>query len=205
MCGITLQSRPEAERQTGPAVPSGPAARLGSASVGVRGAAFFEPAGGTRAPGRSRRTPRAADLAIGIPLLSLGAGWLVWDAMSGHGLDIWAAQGDLGRIETADLAHMARIQTFLVVVLVVALLGLVSRAPWTVLSQVLLAILAGVVLTAAQHSWDRSHPDSTGSVSEGAGSRHRENNAFRMPGEMSPASAQDARRDTDRVGRHPRP
>ncbi|WP_237545957.1 DUF6234 family protein [Streptomyces sp. SID1046] len=121
--------------------------------------------------------------------------------MSGHGLDVWAAQGDLGRIETADLAHMARIQTFLVVVL----LALVSRAPRTVLSQVLLAILAGVVLTAAQHSWDRSHPDSTGSVPEGAGSRHRENNAFRMPGEMSPASAQDARRDADRVGRHPRP
>ncbi|WP_371640527.1 DUF6234 family protein [Streptomyces virginiae] len=201
MCGITLQSRPEAERQTGPAVSSGPAARLGSASAGVRGAAFFEPAGGPRAPGRSRRTPRAADLAIGIPLLSLGAGWLVRDAMSGHGLDIWAAQGDLGRIETADLAHMARIQTFLVV----ALLALVSRAPRTVLSQVLLAILAGVVLTAAQHSWDRPHPDSTGSVPEGEGSRHRENNAFRMPGEMSPASTQDARRDADRVGRHPRP
>ncbi|MFB6482796.1 DUF6234 family protein [Streptomyces virginiae] len=201
MCGITLQSRPEAERQTGPAVSSGPAARLGSASAGVRGAAFFEPAGGTGAPGRSRRTPRAADLAIGIPLLSLGAGWLVRDAMSGHGLDIWAAQGDLGRIETADLAHMARIQTFLVV----ALLALVSRAPWTVLSQVLLAIPAGVVLTAAQHSWDRPHPDSTGSVPEGEGSRHRENNAFRMPGEMSPASTQDARRDADRVGRHPRP
>ncbi|WP_371589920.1 DUF6234 family protein [Streptomyces virginiae] len=125
--------------------------------------------------------------------------------MSGHGLDIWAARGDLGRIETADLAHMARIQTFLVVVLVVALLALVSRAPWTVLSQVLLAILAGVVLTAAQHGWDRSRPDSTGSVPEGEGSRHRENNAFRMPGEMSPASAQDARRDADRVGRHPRP
>ncbi|MFE5864606.1 DUF6234 family protein [Streptomyces virginiae] len=173
--------------------------------MGVRGAAFFEPAGGTRAPGRSRRTPRAADLAIGIPQLSLGAGWLVWDAMFGHGLDIWAAQGDLGRIETANLAHMARIQTFLVVVLVVALLALVSRAPRTVLSQVLLAILVGVMLTAAQHGWDRSRPDSTGSVSEGAGSRHRENNAFRMPGEMSPASTQDARRDADRVGRHPRP
>ncbi|MGW8500629.1 DUF6234 family protein [Streptomyces sp. CLCI03] len=147
----------------------------------------------------------SADLAIGIPLLSVGAGWLVLDAVFGHGLETWAAQGDLGRIETADLASMARIQTFLVVVLVVVLLALVSRAPWTVLSQVLLAMLAGVVPVAAQHSWDRSHSASTastastGSVSEDAGSRHREHNAFRMSGEMSPASAQDARREADRV------
>lgn len=139
------------------------------------------------------------DLAIGVPLLLLGAGWLVSDAMFGHGLDVWAAQGHLGRIETADLAYMARLQNFLVVVLVVGLLALVSRAPWTVLSQALVAILAGVVLTAAQHSWDRSRPGSTGSAAEGAGSRYRENNAFRIPGEMSPVSAQDVRREVDRV------
>ncbi|WTQ07386.1 DUF6234 family protein [Streptomyces virginiae] len=147
----------------------------------------------------SRRTPRAADLAIGIPLLLLEAGSLVLDAMFGHGLEIWAAQGNSGQIETADLAYMARLQNFLVVVLVVAVLALVSRAPWTVLSQVPAAILAGVMLTAAQHSWDRSHPGPTGSASEGAVSRYRENNAFRMPGEMSPESAQDAQRDADRV------
>lgn len=237
MCGITLQSRPEAERQTGPGVPSGRAVtaravprwgwgsgvlRAGgggatrrlrrrsgvggrellagrSASAPLRmpadlgalvAARYVRADDGNRASmstrthvhrgpprhdaamttssteprrrrGRrpwSRRTPRAADLAIGIPLLLLGAGLLVLDAMFGHGLEIWAAQGDLGRIETADLAYMARLQNFLVVVLVVAVLALVSRAPWTVLSQVLAAILAGVMLTAAQHSWDRSHP-----------------------------------------------
>ncbi|MFF5775745.1 DUF6234 family protein [Streptomyces virginiae] len=174
--------------------PRGSAARCSSS----------RPVGRALLAGRAveRAWPGPADLAIGIPLLSLGAGWLVLDAVFGHGLETWAAQGDLGRIETADLASMARIQAFLVVVLVVVLLALVSRAPWTVLSQVLLAILAGVVPVAAQHSWDRSHPASTastGSVSEDAGSRHREHNAFRMSGEMSPASAQDARREADRV------
>ncbi|WP_234314222.1 MULTISPECIES: DUF6234 family protein [unclassified Streptomyces] len=155
-----------------------------------------------RSPGRrpwSRRTPRAADLAIGIPLLLLGVGWLVLDAVLGHGMEIWAAQGQQSRIETADLAYLARLQEFLVVALVVAVLALVFRAPWTVLAQVLAATLAGALLTAQQHSWDRSRPDSAAAVSEGAGSRHRENNGFRMPGEMSPASAQDARREADRV------
>lgn len=47
MRGITLQSRPEAERQTAPAVPGGRAVRLGSAPVEVRGAALFEPTRGT--------------------------------------------------------------------------------------------------------------------------------------------------------------
>ncbi|WP_051773822.1 DUF6234 family protein [Streptomyces sp. NRRL S-237] len=146
----------------------------------------------------SRRTPRAADLAIAILLLLFGAAWLVSAALD-HGVEIEAAQGHLDRIEAADLAHMARLQEFLVVVLVVAVLALVSRAPWTMLSQVLAATLAGVALTGAQHSWDRSHPGSTGSASEGAVSRYRESNAFRIPGEMSPESAQDAQREADRV------
>ncbi|MFD9480762.1 MULTISPECIES: DUF6234 family protein [Streptomyces] len=146
----------------------------------------------------SRRTSLGADLAIGIPLLLLGVGWLALDYMFGHGLEVWAAQGDLDRIDAADLAHMARIQDYLVAVLVVAVLALVFRARWTVLTQLLAAALAGALLMFAQHSWDRSHPGPAGAAPEGT-SRYRENNGFRIPGDMSPASAQDAQKEADRI------
>ncbi|MFD7785861.1 DUF6234 family protein [Streptomyces nojiriensis] len=147
----------------------------------------------------SRRTSLGADLAIGLPLLLLGAGWLALDYMLGHGLEVWAAQGDQERIDAADLAHMARIQEYLVAVLVVAVLALVFRAPWTALTQLLAAALAGALLMLAQHYWDRSHPGLSGSASEGTAPHYRENNGFRIPGEMSPASAQDAQKEADRV------
>ncbi|GGS22040.1 hypothetical protein Snoj_23100 [Streptomyces nojiriensis] len=147
----------------------------------------------------SRRTPLAADLAVGIPLLLLGAGWLALDFMLGHGMEVWAAQGDQDRIEAADLAYMARIQDFLVTVLVVAVIALVFRARWTAMSQLFAASLAGALLVIAQHNWDRDHPGPADTASEGAGSHYRENNGFRIPGDMSPASAQDAQKDADRI------
>ncbi|MFI8388890.1 DUF6234 family protein [Streptomyces sp. NPDC085540] len=140
----------------------------------------------------SRRTPRAADLAVGILLLVLGAGRLVLDSVLGHDMDVWAAQGHQGQIDSADLAYMARIQGFLMTVLVVSVVALVFRAPWTALTQLLAAALAGALLTTAQHSWDRSHPDPAGRASEGEASHHRENTAVRIPGGMSPASTQHA-------------
>ncbi|PWK63078.1 hypothetical protein BCL76_12322 [Streptomyces sp. CG 926] len=147
----------------------------------------------------SRRTSRGADLTIGISLLLLGVGWLALDYMFGHGMEVWAAQGDRERIDAADLAHMARTQDYLVAMLVVAALALVFRAPWTALSQLLVAALAGALLVTAQHSWDRSHPSPAGAASQGAASHYRENNAFRISGEMSPASAQDAQKEADRI------
>ncbi|WP_328965341.1 DUF6234 family protein [Streptomyces virginiae] len=150
----------------------------------------------------SRRTSRGADLTIGIALLLLGVGWLALDYMFGHGLEVWAAQGDRERIDAADLAYLARLQDYLVAVLVVAVLALVFRARWTVLTQLLAATLAGALPMLAQHYWDRSHPSPAGTASEGAASRHGENNAFRIPGEMSPASAHDtqnAQKEADRI------
>lgn len=147
----------------------------------------------------SRRTPLAADLAIGIPLLLLGVGWLALDFMLGHGMEVWAAQGDQERIDAADLAHLARIQNFFVTVLVIAVVALVFRARWTVLSQLSAAALAGALLIIAQHDWDRDHPSPAGAAPEGASSRYRENNGFRIPGDMSPASEQDAQKDADRI------
>ncbi len=147
----------------------------------------------------TRRTSRAADLALGMPLLLLGVAWLVLDYMFGHGMEVWAAQGDLARIDAADLAHMGRVRHFLVAALVLAVLALVSRARWTVLSQLLAAALAGALLVALQHDWDRSHPGRVDAASEGAASHYRENNGFRIPAEMSPPSARDAQKEADRI------
>ncbi|WP_308296922.1 DUF6234 family protein [Streptomyces sp. ISL-44] len=123
--------------------------------------------------------------------------------MARAGLHVRARHGGLGRagdqdrIDAADLAYMARVQDYLVAMLVVAVLALVFRVRWTVLSQLLAATVAGALLMTAQHLWDRSHPSPAGTASEGTASHYRENkNAFRTPGEMSPAGAQ---KETDRV------
>lgn len=87
----------------------------------------------------------------------------------------------------------------LVAMLVVAVLALVFRVRWTVLSQLLAATVAGAPLMTAQHFWDRSHPSPAGTASDGTASHYRENNAFRIPGEMSPVGAQDAQKETDGV------
>ncbi|MGW2596183.1 DUF6234 family protein [Streptomyces klenkii] len=59
-------------------------------------------------------------------------------------MEIWAAQGQEDRIEAARIAKLAWTQHFLIAALVLAGLvlaglALLSRAPWTVLSQLLAA------------------------------------------------------------------
>ncbi|MEW2296431.1 DUF6234 family protein [Streptomyces sp. NPDC006743] len=105
----------------------------------------------------SRRTSPGADLALAVPLFLLEVAWLVVDCLYGYGLDVWAAQGDKAEVDAATLAQMGRVRTLLIAVLVVAVLAAVFRARWTVTAHVLVALLAGGLLTAAQHDWQRSH------------------------------------------------
>nr|BFD88137.1 hypothetical protein StreXyl84_75380 [Streptomyces sp. Xyl84] len=104
------------------------------------------------------------DLALAIPLFLLETAWLLLDSVYGYGLDVWAAQGDKAEFDAAALAQMGRVRTLLVAVLVVAFLAAVFRARWTVTAHLLAALLAGGVLTAAQHDWDRSHRPPVGCV-----------------------------------------
>lgn len=113
------------------------------------------------APARRRpwsdRTRLGVDLAFAVPMLLLGVGWLAFDWVFAFGLEVWAAQGDQGRIDAASLAHMERLRTLLIVLLVPTVLAAVFRARWTVIAHLLLAVLAGGALTAAQHEWDNDH------------------------------------------------
>ncbi|MFI9647486.1 DUF6234 family protein [Streptomyces sp. NPDC052040] len=112
-------------------------------------------------PGRwrpwSRPARRGVDLALAIPVVVLGTGWLVLDWMFGLGLAVWAAQGDRRRIDAADLAHIGRVRVLLVAVLASAVLAAAFRARRTVVAQLLVALLAGGVLMASQHEWQEHH------------------------------------------------
>ncbi|MFF4564654.1 DUF6234 family protein [Streptomyces sp. NPDC001435] len=112
----------------------------------------------------SRRTRLGVDLALAIPLLLLETAWLVLDWIYGVGLEVWAAQGDQARIDAADLAHIERVRTLLIAVLVLAVLAGIFRARWTVIAHLLVALLAGGVLAAARHEWDNSHSPSPGCI-----------------------------------------
>jgi hypothetical protein len=112
----------------------------------------------------SRRTRLGPDLAFAIPLFLVESGWLVLDWMFGFGLEVWAAQGDRAQIDAAGLAHMERLRMTLVVVLVLAAVAGVSRARWTVIAHLLVALLAGGALTAAQQEWDHRHAPSPGCI-----------------------------------------
>lgn len=106
----------------------------------------------------SHRTRRGVDLALAIPLFLLETAWLVLDWMLGLGMEVWAAQGDQDRIDAADLAHTGRVWVLLVAVLVVAVVAAVFRARWVVGAHLLVALLAGGVLMAAQHERDTHAP-----------------------------------------------
>jgi hypothetical protein len=97
------------------------------------------------------------DLALAIPLLLLESAWLLLDWMYGYGLEVWAAQGDRARIDAAGLAHIERVRTMLIAVLVLAVLAGIFRARWTLIAHLLVALVAGGALTAAQREWDSSH------------------------------------------------
>ncbi|MER6305518.1 DUF6234 family protein [Streptomyces sp. NPDC001657] len=83
------------------------------------------------------------DLALAIPLFLLETAWLVLDWMFGLGMEVWAAQGDRERIDTASLAHTERMWVLLVAVLLVAVLAGIFRARWTLIAHLLVALLAG--------------------------------------------------------------
>ncbi|MFF3333209.1 DUF6234 family protein [Streptomyces sp. NPDC002888] len=114
------------------------------------------------------------DLALAIPLFLLETAWLVLDWMFGHGLEVWAAQGDQARIDAAELAHIGRVRVLLVAVLILAVLAGIFRARWTVIAHLLVALLAGGVLTVVRHQWDHHHApppgaSATAQIAESAG------------------------------------
>ncbi|MFG2137615.1 DUF6234 family protein [Streptomyces sp. NPDC048650] len=112
----------------------------------------------------SHRTRSGVDLALAIPLFLLEIAWLVLDWIFGFGLEVWAAQGDQVRIDAAGLAHIGRVWILLVAVLTLAVLAGVFRARWTVITHLLVALLAGGVLVVARHQWDNSHAPPPGCI-----------------------------------------
>ncbi|MFE9404110.1 DUF6234 family protein [Streptomyces sp. NPDC006530] len=90
-----------------------------------------------------------ADLGLAILLLLMGTAWLVVDAWLVLGLEEWGAQGRHAGIVKARLAHTDRVRATLILVLVTAVLAGLFRAYWTVLSQVLLALLAWELLVSS--------------------------------------------------------
>lgn len=76
----------------------------------------------------------------------------------GDGMEVWAAQGEEARIDASYLASLAWTQHFLVVIVVLAGLAALARAPWTVLVQLLAAGAVAALLVLAQHEYDRTHP-----------------------------------------------
>jgi xanthine/uracil permease len=108
------------------------------------------------------------DLSLAILLFLSETGWLVLDWIYGYGLEVWAAQGEQAWIDAAGLAHIGRLRTLLIVVLVLAVLAAVFRAPWTVTAHLLVALLVGGALSAAQQDWDRSHTPPVGCVRHSA-------------------------------------
>ncbi|MGY1577214.1 DUF6234 family protein [Streptomyces sp. MN13] len=121
------------------------------------------PAQGRRRPW-SHRTRPGVDLALAIPLFLLETAWLVLDWTYGYGLEVWAAQGEQARIDAAGLAHIGRVRMLLIAVLVLAVLAALFRARWTVITHLLVALLAGGSLTAAQQEWDDSHTSPPGCI-----------------------------------------
>lgn len=112
----------------------------------------------------SRRTRPGVDLALAIPLFLSETAWLVLDWIYGHGLQVWAAQGDQAQIDAADLAHMGRLRVLLVAVFILAALAAVFRARWTVIAHLLVALLTAGSLTAAQYEWDHRHTPPPGCI-----------------------------------------
>ncbi|MFG2359739.1 DUF6234 family protein [Streptomyces sp. NPDC048521] len=112
----------------------------------------------------SHRTRLGADLALAIPLFLLETAWLVLDWIYGYGLEVWAAQGEQARIDAAGLAHIERVRMLLIAVLLVVVLAALFRARWTVIAHLLMALLVGGSLAAAQHEWDHSHAPPPGCI-----------------------------------------
>ncbi|HET6857740.1 MAG TPA: DUF6234 family protein [Streptomyces sp.] len=114
-------------------------------------------------PSPRRRWPwpskpsRAKDVSVGIVLFLIEAVVYVGKSF-GDGMEVWAAQGEEARIDASRFASLAWAEHFLVVILVLAGLAALARAPWTVLLQLLAAGAVAALLGVAQHDYDRTHP-----------------------------------------------
>ncbi|MFI5963449.1 DUF6234 family protein [Streptomyces asoensis] len=119
----------------------------------------------------SRRTRPGVDLAFAIPLFVLEAGWFALDGVYGFGLQVWAAQGDRASVDAAGLAHLGRVRTLLVAVLVLAVVAAVFRARWTVAAHLVVALLVGGALNAERHEYEGHGSAAPACVPHGADCR----------------------------------
>jgi hypothetical protein len=115
-----------------------------------------EPAPGRRWPWSSR-TSLASDVGLALTLFVGEALLFVWKSF-GYGLQAWAAQGAAGGIDAAQLASIAWTEHFLLATLALLGLAALARAPWTAVSQLLVAGALAVVLVLSQHEYSRDHP-----------------------------------------------
>ncbi|MFD7534954.1 DUF6234 family protein [Streptomyces sp. NPDC059819] len=106
----------------------------------------------------SSRTSLGTDLAGGILLLMIEAALGAWKLFS-DSMEVWAAQGDRTRTDASGLSGIAWLEHFLVVVLILAVVAALSRAPWTTVLQLLVAGAAVVLLVLAQHGYDQRYPE----------------------------------------------
>ncbi|MFF2130721.1 DUF6234 family protein [Streptomyces olivochromogenes] len=105
----------------------------------------------------SGRSSLASDVAAGLVLFIVEA--VVFGGTSfGYGMQIWAAQGAQAEIDASRLASIAWTERVLFATLLLAGLATLTRAPWTVLSQLLAAGTLAVLLVLSQHDYDRTHP-----------------------------------------------
>ncbi|MFI6461519.1 DUF6234 family protein [Streptomyces sp. NPDC050528] len=108
----------------------------------------------------SSRTSTASDVIAAVTLFVGEAVVLAWIIFS-YGMKGWAAQDNADEIDAAARAEIAEMAVLLYVVLALAVLAALSRAPWTLVSHLLFALLLGALLTGSQQDYDRAHPDPT--------------------------------------------
>ncbi|MEW1647355.1 DUF6234 family protein [Streptomyces sp. NPDC091219] len=105
----------------------------------------------------SHRTSRTSDVLAAIALFIAEAAVFAWSVFA-SGMEGWAAQGDQDGIDAATLANIAWTEHFLYVLLALAGLAALCRAPWTAVSHLAAAGLVFTLLTGMHHGWDRTHP-----------------------------------------------
>ncbi|MFF5304019.1 DUF6234 family protein [Streptomyces sp. NPDC013161] len=105
----------------------------------------------------SSRTSRGADIAVAV-FLFVGEAAVFMGMTFTYGLDGLAAQRYPAALDAAKLADIAWMEGFLCVTLAFAALALLSRAPWTMASQLVVAGIVAVLLVSAQHDYHRTHP-----------------------------------------------
>lgn len=110
-----------------------------------------------RRPWSNRTSPRS-DIVAAVVLFLVEAAVLVWATLD-YVLSTWVAQDNQDEIDAADLANIAWMEHFLYVVLALAVLSALSRAPWTLVSHLLTAFVVTMLFTGAQHDYEVGHPD----------------------------------------------